>query len=177
VVDAPADAWLAFGVVSGHRGISQRQARGGVVVGAAAQAGAATVSFGLVFGQGAAVHRGRVREQVGDATAHAIAAAAPLSPVVMERAIADGDHAGVQKPEAGGVVIPQEVKDAASRAEAGEDSSGAAGRVAAASAGLAVVQLAAADAGRTPQEIGQARAGPDPDQARDTGGARAVLPP
>ena len=40
---------------------------------------------------------------------------------MIERAIGNGDHAGVQLPEQGGVVIPQEVEDAASRAETGED--------------------------------------------------------
>ena len=130
-VDAAADPRGAVGLVLGHRGHRQRQGGGGVVVGAAAQAGPAAVPVGLVVGEGAAVHRGRGREHVGDAAAHAVAAATPLGLVVVERAVADGDDAGVQGPVAGGVVIPQEVEDAASRAETGEDSPGAAGRVAA----------------------------------------------
>src|SRR5262245_22474019 len=174
VVDAPADAGLPVGVVLGDRGTGQRQAGGGVVVGAAAQAGAAAVPVGVVVGQPAAIHRGRGREQIGDAAAQAVAAAAPLGLVVIERAIGNGDHAGVQGPE-GGVVIPQEVEDAATRAETGEDSSGAAGRVTLAAAGLAVVQLAAADAGRAPQEIRNASADPGPDQGRHACSAGVVV--
>ena len=47
VVDAPADARLAVGVVAGHRGTRQGQGRSGVVVSAAAQAGTAAVPVRL----------------------------------------------------------------------------------------------------------------------------------
>src|SRR5205814_43793 len=118
--------------------------------GTAAQAGAAPASVRLVVAQGAAVHRSRGREQVGDAATLAVAAA-PLGQVVVDRAVADGDDAGAQRPEVlrRGVVVPQVVEDAAPRAETGEDGPGAAGRVAVATARLVVVQLAAADTGRT----------------------------
>src|SRR5262249_38195466 len=118
VVDAPADAWRAVGVVAGHRGSRQGQRRSGVVVSAARQAGPAAAAVGLVVGQEAAIHRRRGREHVSDAAA---------------------------------------------RAETGEDSSGAAGRVTLAAAGLPVAQLAAADVGRA-SEIPYASAHPGPDQ-------------
>src|SRR5262249_34120384 len=129
VVDAPADAWRAVGVVAGHRGSRQGQRRSGVVVSAAAQAGPAAAAVGLVVGQEAAIHRRRGREHVSDAAA---------------------------------------------RAETGEDSSGAAGRVTLAAAGLPVAQLAAADVGRA-SEIPYASAHPGPDQGRGAGGAGVVV--
>ena len=101
----------AVGLVLRHQGKGQRQGRDGVVVQAAAQAGAAAVADGLVAGQGAAVHRGRGRRRVADHAQHhapgpptpplAVAAAAPLGHVVFQRAGGDGDRAGASCPKEG----------------------------------------------------------------------------
>ena len=76
----------------------------------------------------------------------------------------DGDGAAVELAVARGVVVPQAVEDAAARPDAGEGPRPAR-RVAAAAAGLAVVQFAAADAGRPAQVVGDAGADPGADEA------------
>src|SRR5262249_39578741 len=144
----------AVGVVLSHRGIGQRQAGAGVVEGAAAQSGPAA-AVGLVVGQSAGVHGGRGRQQGGNAAAGA--AATPLGLVVVEGAAADGDRTDVELTVARRVVVPQSVEDRAARSETCEDP-GPAGRIAAAAAGLAMVQIAVADGGRSAQIVRNAGA-------------------
>src|SRR5262249_43772633 len=88
-----ADPWGAIGLVLGHQAVRQRQRGGGVVEGAAAQAGPAALTDRFVQGDGAAVHCRLGVEHVGNAAAFAVAPAIPLGLVVVEDAVADGDHA------------------------------------------------------------------------------------
>jgi hypothetical protein len=83
-VDPTADPGSAIGLVLGHQGVGQRQGGGGVVEGAAAQAGPAAVPVRLVVGEGAAVYRGRGGEQLGDAAALAVVPDATLGLVVVD---------------------------------------------------------------------------------------------
>ena len=92
-------------------------------------------------------------EHVGDAAALGIAAVDSLGMVLVDRAAVDGDHAGVQEPVAGRIVIPEVIEDAAPRAEASEDGPGTTGRVVVATRGVAVGQFAAADGDRASKVI------------------------
>ena len=104
-----------------------------------------------------------------------VAAAAPLGLVVVDRAAADGDHAGVQGAEFGGVVPPRKLKMPPPAPRPAKTAPVPPGRVVVAAAGLIVVQDAVADAGRASSLIRNAAADPGADKARDAGGAAVVV--
>jgi hypothetical protein len=151
-------------VVEGDQTTLQCQGRTGVVAGAPALAIPAAVPVGLVVGQEAAAHRGRGREQVGDAAAQTVAPATALGLIVAQQAVANGNDASVKLAEYGGVVVAQPIEDAGTRAETGDDVPAAVGRVVAAAAGLVVVQVAVFYVGRASKVVRNARADAGPDQ-------------
>ena len=174
-VDAAANPRAAVGLVRVHQRIRQCQRRAGVIVSPAAQAGAADPPF--------AWFRIRMLEDtvvVAESTL-AMPPPSPLPPpppwawLRSSDAVADGDRAGRELAIAGGVVIPQEVEDAAPRARGRRRQPRAAGRVVVAARGLAVVQHAAADAGGASRVVRDAGAGPGADKARHAGGAAVVV--
>src|SRR5262249_29402365 len=174
VVDPAADSRRAVGVVPGHQRSGQPQGRGGVVVGAAAQAGP-PAPVGLVVGQGTRVHAGGGGRHVGQAAAQAGAPAAPLGQVVVDPAAAYGNDADAQVPIDGGVEFRQVIEDGAARPQAGEDGPAAAGRIAVSPAGLVVVENTGAEGECTSHLVGNACPDARADQTRHGGGTAVVV--